>query len=178
MPFSSNNADTGLNLQDTYLKRSNGSGASAEWRAAAGLTDAALASGAFKAKLPQAKFSGLEDKTPFDTFAPMEIVATQASVKAMRSRHPGPLLFFPTDRKDQIRMNDDIPQAWADAGPSTTLSGTAEPGESYSLQVGIWSAANVTANASDVSCKSHDHCWHLGCILPRRQQQSCGQGLR
>ena len=110
MPFSSNNADTGLNLQDTYLKRSNGSGASAEWRAAAGLTDAALASGAFKAKLPQAKFSGLEDKTPFDTFAPMEIVATQASVKAMRSRHPGPLLFFPTDRKDQIRMNDDIPQ--------------------------------------------------------------------
>ena len=43
MPFSSNNADTGLNLQDTYLKRSNGSGASAEWRAAAGLTDAALA---------------------------------------------------------------------------------------------------------------------------------------
>ena len=42
MPFSSNNADTGLNLQDTYLKRSNGSGASAEWRAAAGLTDAQM----------------------------------------------------------------------------------------------------------------------------------------
>ena len=41
----------------------------AVWRAAAGLTDAALASGAFKAKLPQAKFSGLEDKTPFDSFA-------------------------------------------------------------------------------------------------------------
>ena len=65
MPFSSNNADTGLNLQDTYLKRSNGSGASAEWRAAAGLSDAALASGAFKAKLPQANFSGPDIGCPF-----------------------------------------------------------------------------------------------------------------
>ena len=63
MPFSSNNADTGLNLQDTYLKRSNGSGASADWRAAAGLTDAALASGAFKVIRPIGA-EGLDRRRP------------------------------------------------------------------------------------------------------------------
>jgi hypothetical protein len=46
-----------------------------------------LRDGSFRARLPEASSVALESSRPFQSFAPMEVVATAASVAEMLSRH-------------------------------------------------------------------------------------------
>ena len=40
---------------------------------------------------------------------------------------------------------------------------------------GCWQGADIPGAEGGGACKPQDYCWHLGCILPRVHQSSCGQ---
>eukprot|EP00937_MAST-01D_sp_MAST-1D-sp2_P004808 g4808.t1 len=91
MPFTRHGSKTGLSLNDVYDAPV--VTANATWRAACGLTDAALASGAYRATFPQGKAQRIgrngsfdEAASAFDAFDVMERPATAASVAAMLAR--------------------------------------------------------------------------------------------
>ena len=140
MPFTRRGKTTGITLEAIYTQRNET--ASPAWLTASGLTRAVLASGAFKTKLPQSVFTGLDAFKPFHAFSPMETPSTAAAVAAMLAKHGGaaapPVLFFPTNRTAQAMMADELPQAWAATGPSRKLIGDAVNGELYAFQVGVW----------------------------------------
>jgi hypothetical protein len=112
----------------------------------------------FRARLPKAVSVELEAETPFQSFAPMELVATASSLAAMVAKHgegkasSSTVMFFPTDRSNQVKMFDELPQVWADAGPSSLLSGKAQRGELFALQLGVWNRGtkNLTLAPTDI----------------------------
>ena len=115
MPHTDSGGQTGLSLFAHYKKA--GSTASPGWLTKHGLDAASLQSGSFKSKLPQATNVVLESQSAFESFVPMEVVATAASTKAMLAKSKsatGGVLFFPTNRSLQIKMQEAIPQLWAD----------------------------------------------------------------
>ncbi len=93
------------------------------------------------ATLPAARFVGLESIDEFNSFSPMEMIATREEVQALLTRHPGQKYFvFAEDRSRPIRMAHDLPQSWAERGPGQPFSGTAMKGEFYAFQLGVWAA--------------------------------------
>ena len=137
-PYTISGSRTGMSLQVEYAKRNET--ASASWLSAHGLSPAALASGSFRGRLPSATGVAFGSDTAFDEYSPMERPATAASMAQLLRRFPEPVLFFPEDRSSLIRMDEAIPQHWADAGPGRLLAGTAAPGELVSMQLGVFAA--------------------------------------
>ncbi|WP_221887752.1 glycoside hydrolase domain-containing protein [Chitinophaga polysaccharea] len=81
----------------------------------------------------------LEAIDSFNTFYPMEVIATEAERKQLLLKHPGGgYMLFPEDRQFPIKMTDDLPQRWIKKGPSQSFSGTADKGEYYAFQLGIY----------------------------------------
>jgi len=117
--------------------------------------------------LPRASVVLLEARTEFDSFYPMEVVATPEETQGLLDRsaafmlqHPGglndlqpegrapttpPYLVFPEDRRFPIRMMDELPLRWAKSGPAKVFSGEAQRNEFYVFQIGVWAArTNLT----------------------------------
>ena len=116
--------------------------------------------------LPSATVVRLEARSEFDSFYPMEVVATPEELRGLRDRSaaswlkewgmgdvlrlngapaPVPYLVFPEDRRFPIRMTDDLPLRWAKAGPSKEFRGEAQRNEFYVFQIGVWAAGtNLT----------------------------------
>ncbi len=151
MPYTDSGSQTGLSLQAHYTAHTET--ADSEWLQKHNLSQSCLSDGCFRPHLPEALSVSLESETPFQSFVPMEVVATAASVAAMQTKHKEPVQFFPTDRSNQIKMLDELPQIWADSGPSRLLAGTAAKGELFAFQVGVWNSApvNLTLLPKDVS---------------------------
>jgi hypothetical protein len=81
----------------------------------------------------------------FNTFYPMEVIATQKETEALKAKYSGkPFLVFPEDRDDPIRMRNDLPYRWIKTGPGNTVSGTADRGEYYAFQLGIYAIQPLT----------------------------------
>ena len=75
----------------------------------------------------------------FNTFYPMEVIATRQETLALRQKYPGsPFLVFPEDRDHSIRMRNDLPYRWIKKGPQSTFAGSAARGENYAFQLGIY----------------------------------------
>jgi hypothetical protein len=89
-------------------------------------------------KLPSAEVVEFQSNGEFDTFWPMEIIATGAETSRLVAAHTGPMLVFPEDRKYPIRMTDDLPQRWIEAGPGHVFAGAALRGEFFAFQVGVF----------------------------------------
>ncbi|WP_240975072.1 glycoside hydrolase domain-containing protein [Chitinophaga fulva] len=88
---------------------------------------------------PNTTVKELEAIDTFNTFYPMEVIATAAEMKQLLLRHPGAgYLVFPEDRAFPIRMTRDLPQRWIQQGPSQSFAGQADKGEYYSFQLGIY----------------------------------------
>lgn len=114
--------------------------AEADWIARNRLSPQALESAAWES-LPRAEVLRIEARGEFHRMDPMEVIATRAETQAVLAAHPEEsYLLFPEDRKYPIRMFEDIPLKWAVSGPSTSFEGTAQPGEYYVFQVGVWAA--------------------------------------
>ena len=80
-------------------------------------------------------------RTAFDSFDPMEVVATAAEIESLLGAHAADaFLLFPEDRRQPIRMTDDLPKRWIDRGPSRAFSGEALRNEFYTWQIGLWAA--------------------------------------
>jgi hypothetical protein len=103
------------------------------------LTRNGLPASASSGRLPEAVFSGLQAIDPFDSFDPMEIIATPEETQALSGRLADrPFVLFPEDRRLSIRMTDDLPLKWIQEGPRSLLSGEADRGEFFAFQIGVW----------------------------------------
>jgi hypothetical protein len=91
--------------------------------------------------LPPARVVEFQAIDQFNTFFPMEVIATAAEVKALLARHTSAAyLVFPEDRRFPIRMTDDLPQRWIQSGANRPFRGTVDRGEYYAFQIGVFAA--------------------------------------
>ena len=108
-----------------------------------------------KAKFQKVTSSQIQSIDAFNSFYPMEVIASKAEISALMKKNPAaPFLIFPEYRQYSIRMTDDIPQRWALHGAKTNLVDTVEKGEYYTFQAGFWATSksyqNVEIKFSDL----------------------------
>ncbi len=95
---------------------------------------------------PFARLVSFESRTAFDSFYPMEVIATAAEKRVLMSRYKTDYLLFPEDRKFPIRMKDDIPYRWTRRGARTSFSGQARRNEYFTFQIGVFAAKTALKN--------------------------------
>ena len=97
--------------------------------------------------IPAAKVLEIQAINEFHRFDPMEVVATAEEMKKLLAAHAGkPYLLFPEDRRYPIRMTDELPQRWIQAGPSDAFQGEACRGEFYVFQIGVYATGQDLKN--------------------------------
>lgn len=80
----------------------------------------------------------------FNNIYPMEITANEDEVfKLIDKNKQSPFVIFPEDRERSIRMTDDLPLKWIEDGPFKPFTGTADKGEFYTLQLGVYALQNL-----------------------------------
>jgi hypothetical protein len=123
----------------TYLKPENT--ASAAWLNGLG------------SNIPQASVKEFQSIDAFNSFYPMEVIATKNETDSLISKHTGEkFLVFPEDRLNSIRMTKDLPQRWIERGPQSRYAATALRGENFSFQLGVYALQNI----DDVKIKFSD----------------------
>jgi hypothetical protein len=91
--------------------------------------------------LPEARLVQFQSIDAFNSFYPMEIIATSAEVShLLKMNRRTAYLLFPEDRRDPIRMTTDLPAKWIMDGPRTKFNGFVHKGEFYSFQIGLYAA--------------------------------------
>jgi hypothetical protein len=89
--------------------------------------------------LPQAAVKEIQSIDKFNSFYPMEVIATAEEVKGLVSKHnKKSFLLFPEDRAYPIRMTGDLPYRWIKRGARSEFEGEAAKGEYYAFQVGVY----------------------------------------
>lgn len=120
--------------------------------------------------LPEARVLAYQSVDSLDAFTPMETIATPDEVRSLLARYRrAEYLVFPEDRDNSIRMSRDLPRRWIDAGAAGPFHGSADRGEFYVFQLGVYAArqsladvrtafgdlkgpAGVTISASRIRC--------------------------
>lgn len=115
---------------------------------------------------PAATVQYLESINALNSLYPMEVIATDKEVKALTSQYSNqPFLVFPEDRLHPIKMKADLPQRWIFRSVNNTFKDTAERGENFAFQLGIFASKeylhNVKVKFGDLKNKN-------GHILPGR----------
>ncbi|HVW13839.1 MAG TPA: glycoside hydrolase domain-containing protein [Mucilaginibacter sp.] len=105
--------------------------------------------------IPSAKVESIEAINAFNSFYPMEVIATAHEVKALESKYPSKqYLVFPEDRVHPIKMKYDLPQRWIIKGLSNSFNAGADKGENFTYQLGVYPVsrdlADVKVNFSDL----------------------------
>ncbi len=128
----------------TYLRPENT--ASLEWSSHNGLVDPETAH-ANRDKFLTSQVVEFQSVDEFNSFYPMEVIATKAETDHLLAQHPQPAYFvFPEDRRHTIRMTSDLPALWIQRGPGGPFRGQAQPGEFYTFQLGVWAARAPLSN--------------------------------
>ena len=104
----------------------------------------------------QAQVLRIESRTEFDSFYPMEVPATAIERESYLKRHPAELYLFPEDRKNAIRMRNNLPLKWLTDQQGKEFIGEAAPNEYYAFQIGVWAGKGVinklAYKASELRC--------------------------
>lgn len=120
--------------------------ASPEWCEAAHLNPAGITAGAWKS-LPEASVVRFEARGEFNRMDPMEVIATQEETEALLAKYPdAAYLLFPEDRRFPVRMFENLPLKWVQPGSGLHFRGTAQPGEYYTFQIGVWAARQAISD--------------------------------
>lgn len=91
-------------------------------------------------KSSPAKAIELQSVNAFNSFDPMEVIATEKEKNTLlASQKSTPYIVFPEDREYSIRMRNDFPYRWITKGIQNSFSGTTLKGENYAYQLGIYS---------------------------------------
>ncbi len=91
--------------------------------------------------LPAARVVQYQAIDAANSFYPMELIATEAEKAALlKARPDDPFLLFTEDRRYPIRMTTDIPCRWTSQTSPAAFQGSADKGEYYAYQVGVWAA--------------------------------------
>jgi hypothetical protein len=110
------------------------------WLARYGLTADRMAKQPWRS-LPQARVVEIQAVNDFNSFYPMEVIATAAETRTLIAGRPdASFLLFPEDRAFPIKMTDDLPYRWIGAGARDAFQGKALRGESYAFQIGLFAA--------------------------------------
>lgn len=96
------------------------------------------------AKLPKAEVVQFQSIDQFNSFYPMEIIATHEEVDEIIRKNKGTsYLLFPERRENSIRMTSDIPFKWINDGITNSFSAKALKGEYFTFQVGVFAAQST-----------------------------------
>ncbi len=89
-------------------------------------------------KIPNATVKEIQSVNAFNSFYPMEIIATKAETSQLisKSRNKS-LLVFPEDRMHPVKITNDIPRRWVEKGLRSTFADTAAKGENFTYQLGL-----------------------------------------
>lgn len=105
--------------------------------------------------IPQATVKAFEAINAFNSFYPMEIIATQKETNAIiESSSNKSFIVFPEDRMHSIKMKTDLPQRWIEKGIRQSFADTASKGENFAYQLGIFALKdlqNVRISFGDLS---------------------------
>jgi hypothetical protein len=83
--------------------------------------------------------TGFQSIDTFNTFYPMEVIATAKETAALKAKDMGtPFLVFPEDRLHSIRMRNDLPYRWIKKGADSSIRGLASRGEYFAYQLGVY----------------------------------------
>jgi hypothetical protein len=124
--------------------------AQADWLAKHGLAGEDAPSSRVS-ELPAARVVEFQSIDDLNSFYPMEVIATADEMQSLLARNPEPgYLVFPEDRRFPIRMTDDLPLRWIEAGANAAFHGNSDRGEFYAFQVGVF-AARQALDAIDVT---------------------------
>ena len=107
----------------------------------------------------ETKFIQFECLGSFDSFYPMEVCASSNEKKNLIEKNTDKeFLLFPEDRKNSIKMFDDIPYHWAEKGDNLPFFGEADLNEYYVYQIGLWAfkkdLQNVKVRFSDLTSEN------------------------
>ncbi|PAW94767.1 hypothetical protein CKK33_15195 [Mucilaginibacter sp. MD40] len=107
---------------------------------------------------PLATVKEFQSIDAFNSFYPMEVIATQAETEALIKKYPNEdFLVFPEDRMYSIRMTKDLPQRWIANGPQAKYLGKAVRGEHFAFQLGVYALRDISGlqvNFSDLRSAS------------------------
>ncbi|UKT62843.1 glycoside hydrolase domain-containing protein [Pedobacter mucosus] len=94
----------------------------------------------------------------FNSFYPMEVIATEKEMKAVKAAHQAEsFIVFPEDRMFPIKMKNDLPYRWIRKTSLNSFTGTASKGENYAFQFGVYALKNLNdlvVNFSDLKTSS------------------------
>ena len=105
-----------------------------------------VSTGSKVTSFPQLNVIGIESRSPFDSFFPMEVVPIVPEKKGFLARFKSDYLVFPEDRAFPIRMKDEIPLRWVEKGPSGNFHGEACKNEYYAFQIGVFASKKELKN--------------------------------
>ena len=109
---------------------------------------------------PQASVTAFQAIDDFNSFFPMEVIATAGEVEDLLEFHPdSDYLLFPEDRRFPIRMTNDLPFKWIKSGPQDLSKGEAAKGEFFAFQIGVFACrkeiADIQVRFSDLNHKKN-----------------------
>lgn len=94
--------------------------------------------------IPAATVKEFQSIDAFNSFYPMEVIATKNETDALIAKHKNEtFLVFPEDRLNSIRMTKDLPQRWIELGPQSKYVASALRGENFSFQLGVYALQNL-----------------------------------
>lgn len=95
-------------------------------------------------KLATARLVQYQAINQFNSFYPMEIIATAKEKKNLLASYPNDkYILFTEDRMNPIRMTSDIPYKWIKDNRHDSFEGNADKGEYYVFQFGVWAARDA-----------------------------------
>ena len=92
-----------------------------------------------RSRLPHATVREIQSIDPFNSFFPMEVIATAKETSDLIDSHgDADFLLFAEDRRHPVRMTGDLPLRWIETGAERPFHGHAARGEYYVFQVGVF----------------------------------------
>ncbi|MQY79254.1 MAG: hypothetical protein GH151_08700 [Bacteroidetes bacterium] len=119
--------------------------------------------------LPEARAIEMQSINEFNSFFPMEVIATNEEIDALINQHSErSYLVFPENRKYPIRMQQDLPYRWIIRGLSSDFKGTACRNEYYAFQIGIFAASadipDIKVSFNDLKAENGSAIIHAGTL--------------
>ncbi len=96
--------------------------------------------------LPSARLVSVQSRTSFDSFFPMEIIATKEEKNTFFKSNTKDFIIFPESRENPIRMKDELPKKWIERGLLNEFEGDVLKNEYYVFQLGVYALKKEIEN--------------------------------
>ena len=111
-------------------------------------------------KIPKATCVEIQSRTDFDSFYPMEVIATEKETQQFINSASSDYIAIAEDRRYPIKMRNHLPLKWIKKGIANQFKGTAQKNEYYAFQIGIYphkkNLENVSLKFSDLKSENGD----------------------